>query len=243
MLSENAPDCVCGAHSYDGGGGTCSPGFSYTCFKCRECSRSVVVFEGCMGCAPITFFALDGKDWETYCNSTMMRVWRGAEESGDRCPIPPQLPTELDVSVQTSEGNWEWVDHNHSRTLPIPPDPIRIKHDKFWRDVMKEVGLPEVKEIQNKYYGDENNSEPWYECQVNGKTFTFGPRKRVYSIQVTADKPFDVSVISAAAKEANTTYMADGGWQPWAAPEASSVEVHAWGREPLIKYFEMLLEA
>jgi len=185
--------------------------------------------------------AQDPKIMMDYINDIVLPSLRASEESRKEM-IPPHLPNTLEARIQ--RGNqWFRVNHVESQKLPIPEDPIKVHHEEFWSTKLKHMGLSEaVHKIPNRYYDDAKNNEPWFEMKgPGGQVIRFGPRKRVYSIQVTSEIPFRIEKIAEAAKADNVTFTADDRWHGWDAKEAKDMEVHAWAWEKFTAYFACIL--
>jgi hypothetical protein len=245
MLSEELPDCICGIHNYGGGGGMISPGFANSNFICNECRRGTMVLQYGQHCSVLladTMPAPKGdKVLVDYVNDILIPSLRASLEKGERASTPPQIPIQVTVMLRLESG-WEKVDRDLSASLEIPPDPIRTKHDEYWGGLLKQLGWKDTaKEIPNRYYNDRNNNEPWYEVNdLNGRTIRFGPRKRVISIEMEAEKPFSCELISEAAKKDDTSYWNDDHWHLWDATTATKLCVHAWGKEKFIEYMGLI---
>lgn len=248
MLAEELPKCLCGANNYHGGGG-CIGHISYTNFMCSTCGRTVFVLEtwarvlvtdtsSCNGEPKPAWW---GKVMEDYINGPLIATVRTAKEANDPTPKIPQLPPEL-TAYRWIDKQWVLVDREESQRIPVPVDPIRLKHDKFWRALLEKMGLKDsVKEIPNRYFDDRQNLEPWFELDHLGTIIRFGPRKRVFAIQVTSETPFECSGIAKAAKRDDVTFVADEVWKPDNRAEAKSIEVHAWGEEKFVSYFGWIM--
>ena len=91
------------------------------------------------------------------------------------------------------------------------------------------------------YYSDKFKNEPWYEMEVNGFTLVIGPRKRVVSITLSRDEPFPVTSLRELGERDGVTYTADGGWKS-DLKEATSANLHAWGKKKSIEYVKAMLE-
>lgn len=162
-------------------------------------------------------------------------------------PIPPKIPGE-EVAVwirkwDGKEATWEHIDPDRTQELVVPPDPIRVRHDALFGEIFEETGLgssPRV-EIPNRYYGDKFKNEPWYEMKVNGFTLVIGPRKRVISVTLSRDEPFPVTSLRELGERDGVTYTADGGWKS-DLKEATSANLHAWGKKKSVEYVKAMLE-
>jgi len=221
-------------------------------FSCKACNRSVL--EITSGFHMILFAPKDSSDeMFDWVNDILTPFWRAEKEKlkdkneayKEPTPVPPRLPRQV-TGFFVRDDKYVEVDHQESYKVEIPPDPIRVKHDEFWGGVLKVLGIEAV-ETRNRYFPDNGNFEnakelePWYTCEVNGATLLFGPRKRVYSIQVEREEPFDVAAISKLAEADGTSYWANGGWHNHEMPKAKNLDVHAWGRDKLIAYFGLIL--
>jgi len=236
MLAETLPACLCGEHNYEGGGGYVGPGLAYTGFSCKNCNRRFMELH------PWLFVnrdanPVDERSIERYVNAVILPFRRELEEKDKLSRMTPQIPENL-VVYHRSGDTWEELDRVASASIPLPVDPIAVKHREFWADIVKDVG---AREIPNEYYSDHSNNEPWYEYKVIDAIIKFGPRKRVLTIKVERDKPFEVKNIAAAAKEDGTSYWADGSWHQWDAVSAKTIEVHAWGKEKFDQYLAHIM--
>jgi len=244
MLSESLPQCLCGYHHYDGGGGSLGGEIAYTLFKCTHCGRRAFVLEGPSELLLLdTRVGQDGKLKEDYINNILITAIRASREAKEPHVVPPQLPDCITAFYREPDGQWNKVDHLASRKIPVPPDPVRVYHDKFWGELLEKLQLSgAVHEIPNRYYDDRNNLEPWYEMRApEGQILRFGPRKHVLAIQVTGDAPFECEGIAKAAKKDNVTFNADNQWQPWDQKKAKDIEVHAYGKEKFVSYFGWIM--
>jgi len=169
-----------------------------------------------------------------------------------RCPIgfecsvlPPQIPKELVIRLGNFTGRgaerWTLADNATSQLLPLPIDPIRVRHDAYFLPLFEKLGLGHPTEITNQYCGAK--CEPWYQFIIGECTFVVGPRKRVDNIEVfcPSGKQLDTTAIAAVAKADDTTYYADEGWKS-DAPKATKVCVHAWNKEKLEQYLTILMD-
>jgi len=166
---------------------------------------------------------------------------------GFECPpIPAQMPEGITCYIQTSTGIWRWVSREETLKLTEPPDPIRVRHDDFFKQVFTElagiIGIETVarEEIPNEYCGSKN--EPWYSFNLGSNTIKLGPRKRVYAIKIQAPNGFETKQLRAVTvEEYNNTYWNDGDWQGKAAT-ASKIEVHAWNKEQLMRLLTIVVQ-
>lgn len=160
--------------------------------------------------------------------------------------VPAQIPESLVVFLPGSESGskeaWERVSYRESDKEPMPVDPTRQAHDKYFEVIFEKVGIGPADrvEIPNRYYKDTLNSEPWYEFTHNNRQYVIGPRKRVVSINVFSDKLFDITAISALAERDQVTFEADGQYKSKAA-QATSVLIHAWNQETAVEYLTALI--
>ena len=165
------------------------------------------------------------------------------QKGNPRSPTPPQIPgDEIMVYLPAQEGQgWVYVDPNKTVNLPVPPDPIRVDGDKFFHQIFEAVGLLDLphKEIPNRYHADTYNREPWYMFPINGFELVVGPRKRVISITLRRDTPFDPSTLRDVAKRDAVTYTADDHWQS-ETTSTKEVNIHAWGAEKAVEYLQLV---
>jgi len=233
MLAENLPRCVCRKHNYIGGGGYIGPNLSYTNFKCNSCQRYVIELY------PWIFFSSEKEHGNTlmdYINKVILPLRRQMKEE-DIHLHPPQIPQDVDI-YERVEAGYIIFDHKICQNFPLPVDPIVTKHRELWGPVVEAM---QAKEIPNKYYKDINNKEPWYEFNYHDATIRFGPRKRVYSIQVGHPTKFNVVEISKLAEKDGTSFWIDDSWHQFNADQASSMEIHAWGKEKFDIYLDMIM--
>lgn len=162
-------------------------------------------------------------------------------------PIPPRIPGD-EIAVwllrgRLSEHVWRAVDPAETQELPVPPDPIRVRHDAYFKEVFEAVGLTDTPrtEIPNTYYRDTFNKEPWYEFEVNGFKLVIGPRKRVISMSIARGEPFDPSPLTTLGERDNVTYDANGGWKS-KDKQATSAMIHAWNKDKTVEYLRTILQ-
>lgn len=163
----------------------------------------------------------------------------------DLPPLPANVPDNMYLLLVNNGPGERYVpvDNAATKGLPVPADPIRVRHDAYYLPIFAELGIQadELSLIRNEYCGAEN--EPWYAFTVGTVVFKVGPRKRVTSIQVESDAPLDVRAISAVAQADGVTYYLDGMWTPWEATAGCKAEVHAWSREKVVEYLTLLIAA
>ncbi len=164
----------------------------------------------------------------------------------ERPLIPPQLPEGLVayLLLRHQEGNtkWEEIKREDSMALPVPPDPIRVKHDAFYNEVFTTLGQNlghdfVTEHVVNQYCGAKN--EPWFQFTLGNNTLVVGPRKRVTAIKVISPEGLNTEGIRNAAKKEETTYYANCGWQS-EDPVAMTLEVHAWNKEQLLQFLNII---
>ncbi len=157
----------------------------------------------------------------------------------DRLPVPPQMPPNMFAYMWQPTG-WERVVPSDTKHLPIPPDPIRVRHDAEFLGIFEELSSNDVcirpQEIPNQYYKDEFNLEPWYTFPMRGAQITMGPRKRVISIQATRGTPFDVGALAELAKADGVTFDAD-------STLVTNVLIHAWTPAKTVEYLDLIFKA
>ena len=177
-----------------------------------------------------------------YENYRAYRVPEGFEKT----LIPPQLPQGLAAYILQydtyGKASWEEVTREVSLAQPVPADPIRVRHDKFFSEVFTEVrknlGCDFTTEyVPNAYCGAK--CEPWFRFILGANTLIVGPRKRVTTIRVTAPQGLNTRKIRAAAVKVETTYTADGGWQSDIVT-AHELEVHAWDKKQLVEFLTII---
>lgn len=245
MLSEQAPDCVCGKHNFKAGGGSFGGRIATTSFTCPDCNRSIWIIED--GRQPVALIdthsdILAGLSMENYVNDILLPSRDAAPLNPS--PYPPCLPDNITAFQRgAKDGLWYKVDHSVSQSLPLPQDPSKKKHDDFWRALITKTGLKTpVKEVKNRYYDDRRNVEPWYEFKIDqDTTVVFGYRKRVISIQVSRwlDYKSPITIpfknIEEVAKKDNVTFSNDVDGR------RQILEVHAWGQEKFVEYFKCVM--
>jgi len=236
---------------------------AYTNFTCGHCGRGAMEISAHYS-GPLVLISKVDQAISDYANNHLIIQWRAKEDEAREyyrkhekkwlTPLPPRLPSEIDIVYRMNgndeEGNPLWIPVTHGECYDIttPPDPIRVRHDEHWNGIWKELHdagvIPhdvEITEAKNGYY-DDKGKEPWYTFVLHDTTFRVGPRKRVVAIQAARDDPFVVGAIAELARQANTTYYADGNWQPWTLPVAREIEVHAWKREDVILYLTTIIK-
>lgn len=119
------------------------------------------------------------------------------------------------------------------RNDPLPPDPLRVRWDAFWTGVFDQLATDtglhvDRQEIPNRYYPDPTNAEPWWTFNLGGITFTIGPRKRVFSIEMSSNAPFSDKALSEAAAADSVTFSTKAIWQ-----DAATAEINQWLRAAL----------
>lgn len=145
-----------------------------------------------------------------------------------RAPDPINLP----------EGITAYVSRAHQWDLAkpfvgkLPKDPRRVRHDRDFLEVFQAVQEATGQafaptERKNGYYEDRTNSEPWYEFQIGGTTFTVGPRKRVTHISFKAALPVDYSALQALATTDKVTFEAKRPWEEAAQAEVQKLDQEA----------------
>jgi hypothetical protein len=200
-------------------------------------------------------------------NDIVLPTWRsnctaGTPVYGERVPVPPRVPgndvivwvehvtaagdeTQLAYKRDPSSCEWRRIDPDATQNMAIPPDPIRVNHDAFFKEIFDTVGIPARarKEVPNRYYKDTSNKEPWYAIKLGEVQFTVGPRKRVINIELirpdgkdfgdSTTSPFDYDVLSDLAKKDQVTYSST----------ERSILIHAWGKDKAIEYLGILVGA
>jgi hypothetical protein len=161
-------------------------------------------------------------------------------------PLPslPQIPTCVIVRVRPKDGAWKEVPHRISAKLPVPPDPIRVRHDAWFGAAFERLKADGFdisrKETHNRYHQDVNNSEPWYVFTYGDGEFLIGPRKRVTNITVLYGAPKMVTTIRDIALADDVTYEADGHWKS-PADTAQELVIHAYTADKFHEYMTLLL--
>ncbi len=162
-------------------------------------------------------------------------------------PIPPKLTAyNMIAMLFTRDQKWEPVDLEASDRAEVPPDPIRVRHDLFYKEVfaaIKEVLGVDISPIEVENLYSENTAlQPWYLFGINGIGIRVGPRKRVFQILVEVPKhrePMETKVIREIAMTDQVTYTADAEWQS-SKTTSRLIEIHAWNKEKLIHYLTII---
>ena len=152
---------------------------------------------------------------------------------------PPSVPATVICHTRV-RGEWRRHTTEATRDVPVPPDPIRVSHDRFFADLFDAIRvrfqgvLIESTETPNRYYRDEANNEPWYVLSVNDRSIVVGPRKRVIVVAVEGRIRADYEArFAAMAERDRVTYDASG----------FGVSIHAWGAEKAREYLALAIEA
>jgi len=155
------------------------------------------------------------------------------DENPDRpdvvyAPDPINLPAGVTAFV-SRKGKWEAAKPLVGK---LPRDPVRVRHDRFYSEVFKAVqdslGLTfTTTERANGYYSDKFLSEPWYDFEVAGITFTVGPRKRVTHISFKAPAPVGYAQLQALAKRDNVTFEVKPPWEDAAQALLQAIDKEA----------------
>jgi hypothetical protein len=179
------------------------------------------------------------KIWEEFYARPNYRIPEGFE----RPPIPAQMPEGITCYIQISDSIWQWVSREETLALIQPPDPVRVKHDNFFKQIFTELasilGIDNIdrKEIPNEYCGAEN--EPWYCFNFGSNTIKIGPRKRVYAIKIQASNDFDTRELrTVTVEEYGNTYSDRGE-----AGTPTELEVHAWNKEQLMRLLTIVAKS
>lgn len=162
--------------------------------------------------------------------------------------VPPRLPLDMLVyngSITPESIAWTPIDPKTTSELVVPPDPIRVAHDKFFDAVFARIRtdiefLCETEHIQNQYYKDESDNEPWFRFGVGSGTVVIGPRKRVIAIRGERALPFDVTQLRDAAARDGVTWYNGEDWQS-KLDEAKRCEIHAYGQDKTVEYLKLLI--
>ncbi|MDO8430556.1 MAG: hypothetical protein Q7S72_01030 [Candidatus Taylorbacteria bacterium] len=162
--------------------------------------------------------------------------------------IPPQLPEGLFAYLfikEQDKAKLVKVDHKESMAQSVPPDPIRVNHDIFFREVFDSLRksipcefIPE--QVRNEYCGAEN--QPWFRFTIGKNLITVGTRKRVFAIKVASPDGFNTGQIRNHPNVQGgekTTYVVNDNWQGKDLI-AKKLEVHAWTKEQLTQFLEIL---
>lgn len=166
-------------------------------------------------------------------------------------PTLPKLPACLTAFVlvaKPDEDRWREVDRAESAALCVPPDPRRTAHDERFKKIFDEVaasaGYFKPVEIENQYYNDRLNSEPWYEFTIGDRKFTVGPRKHVINITVALSRDailcgrsMETTHLRSLARRDDVTYTADDQWKSDMV-HAAKITIHAWNAEKCVEYLK-----
>lgn len=151
-------------------------------------------------------------------------AWWDAPAGSIQHKMPPRVPPQLTVFV--SEGTFSkdgWTEIKDSlwiasSQMRIPEDPALAQHKtKLGRifsgltTAFPGVSLGQISFIDNGYLGRLSSlTEPWVRWTLKDATFTMGPRKRVWCIQVDAPAGFSTMEIEPVATKDQVTYLVDG---------------------------------
>lgn len=153
-------------------------------------------------------------------NKAVADMWtatdRGRRPSIVRAPDPVQVPEGLTVYVSHPEGLSEPFTGPLGGDLP--EDPLRTNWLSYWTEVWDLVrastGIAiEPVEAPNQYHNDINKSEPWWTFEVNGTSFTVGPRKRVINITARNDEGIVYAPLQALGSEDRVTFTHKTMWE------------------------------
>ena len=183
------------------------------------------------------------KGWKEYESDPEHKCPEGFRDQ----PTPPKLTVyNLIAMLFTRDQKWEPVDLEASDKAKVPPDPIRVQHDLFYKEVfaaIKEVLSVDISPIEvENLYSKNTALQPWYLFGINGVGIRVGPRKRVIQILVEIPKhrqPMTTKAIREIAIADKTTYTADAEWQSSKAT-SQLIEIHAWNKEKLIQYLTII---
>lgn len=261
MLPENMPLCECGIRDYLPGGGMLAGPISTSQFSCKRCLRmSLYVY--LYGYAAVLYVTeaatgTTAKEDESrpvfnYVNDVLISFARSQasnrREGGPRelLSMPPNLPADVTCKLLHTDGCWYPVDHELSAQVPMPVDPIRIRHDARWAKIHETLNLGDVPRTKNGYGEDKLNLEPWFKLELDNATIKYGPRKRVDSIEVSAKTLFDVTRISALGASDGVTYydnFDNDADVSLSKRFASSLTIHAWTDEKFVEYMTAILDS
>ncbi|MDB5194737.1 MAG: hypothetical protein JWN50_751 [Parcubacteria group bacterium] len=157
--------------------------------------------------------------------------------------VPRELLVYAPVLDRSGALVWRVLTSKATKDLPLPRDPVRVRHDrlftKIFAEVEKKLGMKfDLERIENQYCG--SIAEPWYRIMFGENTVVVGPRKRVVAVKVSAPEAIPIDRIRIAAEGAS--YSADGSWQSEASA-AKEVEVHAYTPEKVIELLTIIGEA
>lgn len=252
-MKKELPDCICGANNWQSHGGAMGELYQ-SGFRCKSCPRESMQISASGGnlfmIASMSRIRDVVFDW---FNDVVLPTWRancitGVPQYGERVPVPPRIPGDDVVvwinRVSTSGSSWERVCAADTQNLPIPTDPIRLRHDEVFGRILDAVGIPAHKRvvIPNQYYKDTRNKEPWYRIELGSVVFIVGPRKRVIQSELgrkdgepfdTGSTPFGHTLLDEVAKRDATTHTSD----PF------RIIIHAWDSDKAVEYLNILMDA
>ncbi len=262
------PVCACYHQDWASGNANINPITAVAQFKCNNCERDAVEVSGYYQGPLVLISTIGGVPRDVrmgnvfdYINESLLVQWRSLEEEArkpgggmnEKCPIPPAFGSGIEIAFRRKgKDEWEPILLADTIDIEVPQDPIKLRHDERWIETFRKLELEgglhgqfhtgDVKRIPNQYYDDRANNEPWFEFMLHGAKFVVGPRKRVISIEVEKEEPFPVGNIANLAREANTSYWADDGWNNWDQSKAKKIVVHAWNQENVIRYIGAIVE-
>lgn len=248
------PNCLCGLNAWEFAGSSIG-GLTQENYQCSPCSREAVSISAAGGNILVIARSLKLPEHaQRWINVMVLPTWRanceaGVPPYGVRVPLPPRVPDDaVDVWVRRASGvngyQWEHIDPAITADLPVPIDPIRVRHDALFGSIFRTVGLSEsiAAEIPNRYYNDYARNQPWYLINIGEMKLIVGPRKRVISIEMTrrdglafdeGSHRFDHTVLGPLAESDGVTYESS----------PHRILIHAWGKDKAIEYLSKLLGA
>ncbi len=167
-------------------------------------------------------------------------------------PPPPRLPTSLLAWVADSSPgrhgdgvSWIPVDHAAVADLPVPEDPILVRHEARFARIFAEVGqalgtpLPTPRKVTNWYHPRNTRLEPWYEFSWRGHEVTVGHRRHVDTIEIVPPAPAVQTVVAFLGKRDQVTHYGDEDHED----HDGTVGLHAWSHEKMVEYLTATLGA
>lgn len=159
----------------------------------------------------------------------------------ENSPHLPLIPDGVIVLRHTEIG-WDRESNAVSQTLEVPPDPITVDNDAYFKKVFEEVGVAHVEKVQNRYHGHAN--EPWFQFHIGDVVFTMGHRKHVVSIHMESLSKRNYRPLRDLAARDNVTFDVDdryGHAHVDFSYEGNNTLIHAWGQGRCIEYLKTML--
>ena len=188
------------------------------------------------------------KQWHAVLNELELAPGYRIPAGFENTPLPPEMPDDMVAFVAMHDG-WARVHPGFTNGIKPPPDPIRVRHDEqfgwIFDQVSRATGLVLSPKIRpNQYWGSEyDHLEPWYKVHgwnVTGVEFLVGPRKRVISIEASAEEWTSIAAFDAVRRTVETLGKRDN--VTWDTSSKKCL-IHAWGKEKAVEYLTALIQA